>query len=95
MRVCPSAPGVEVEEESIPNTGQTSAHKIYKYDHSATRSSRGKPHGQLIQKIFLRNSDKGKGDNRYLRKSSIKVIGEGNGNPLRCSCLENPRDGGA
>ena len=22
-------------------------------------------------------------------------IGEGNGNPLRCSCLENPRDGGA
>ena len=23
------------------------------------------------------------------------VIGEGNGNPLPCSCLENPRDGGA
>ena len=22
-------------------------------------------------------------------------IGEGNGNPLQCSCLENPRDGGA
>ena len=22
-------------------------------------------------------------------------IGEGNGNPLLCSCLENPRDGGA
>ena len=22
-------------------------------------------------------------------------IGEGNGNPLRCSCLENPREGGA
>ena len=21
--------------------------------------------------------------------------GEGNGNPLQCSCLENPRDGGA
>ena len=21
--------------------------------------------------------------------------GEGNGSPLRCSCLENPRDGGA
>ena len=21
--------------------------------------------------------------------------GEGNGNPLHCSCLENPRDGGA
>ena len=26
---------------------------------------------------------------------SISCIGEGNGNPLQCSCLENPRDGGA
>ena len=26
---------------------------------------------------------------------SLPCIGEGNGNPLRCSCLENPRDGGA
>ena len=23
------------------------------------------------------------------------LIGEGNGNPLQCSCLENSRDGGA
>ena len=23
------------------------------------------------------------------------TFGEGNGNPLQCSCLENPRDGGA
>ena len=23
------------------------------------------------------------------------LLGEGNGNPLQCSCLENPRDGGA
>ena len=23
------------------------------------------------------------------------IIGEGNGNPLQCSCLESPRDGGA
>ena len=26
---------------------------------------------------------------------SLLLIGEGNGNPLQCSCLENPRDGGA
>ena len=26
---------------------------------------------------------------------SLSRIGEGNGNPLQCSCLENPRDGGA
>ena len=26
---------------------------------------------------------------------SLSCIGEGNGNPLQCACLENPRDGGA
>ena len=26
---------------------------------------------------------------------SFSRIGEGNGNPLQCPCLENPRDGGA
>ena len=25
----------------------------------------------------------------------LSCIGEGNGSPLQCSCLENPRDGGA
>ena len=27
--------------------------------------------------------------------TSLSRIGEGNGNPLQCSCLENPMDGGA
>ena len=26
---------------------------------------------------------------------SLSCIGEGNGNPLQCSCLENPSGGGA
>ena len=26
---------------------------------------------------------------------SLSCTGEGNSNPLQCSCLENPRDGGA
>ena len=26
---------------------------------------------------------------------SLSCIGKGNGNPIQCSCLENPRDGGA
>ena len=26
---------------------------------------------------------------------SLSCVGEGNGNPLQCSCLENPSDGGA
>ena len=32
---------------------------------------------------------------RLLFHFSPSCIGEGNGNPLQCSCLENPRDGGA
>ena len=32
---------------------------------------------------------------RKLFHFSLSCIGEGNGNPLQCSCLENPRDGGA
>ena len=30
-----------------------------------------------------------------LKNTYISFIGEGNGNPLQCSCLENPRDSGA
>ena len=32
---------------------------------------------------------------RLLFHFSLSCIGEGNGNPLQCSCLENPRDDGA
>ena len=32
---------------------------------------------------------------RHNWATSLSLIGEGNGNPLQCSCLENPRDGGA
>ena len=31
----------------------------------------------------------------YSMFKKLKKTGEGNGNPLQCSCLENPRDGGA
>ena len=30
-----------------------------------------------------------------IRLLIVLFSGEGNGNPLQCSCLENPRDGGA
>ena len=32
---------------------------------------------------------------RHYMPGIHRWIGEGNGNPLQCSCLENPRDGGA
>ena len=31
----------------------------------------------------------------YRAAGELVCIGEGNGNPLQCSCQENPRDGGA
>ena len=31
----------------------------------------------------------------WVTSLSLSCIGEGKGNPLQCSCLENPRDGGA
>ena len=31
----------------------------------------------------------------WIRITPVFQLGEGNGNPLQCSCLENPRDGGA
>ena len=31
----------------------------------------------------------------WLLRATAYNMGEGNGNPLQCSCLENPRDGGA
>ena len=37
----------------------------------------------------------GSGRFGYDWATSLSGIGEGNGNPLQCSCLENPRDGGA
>ena len=33
---------------------------------------------------------------KFLKRWEYQTtFGEGNGNPLQCSCLENPRDGGA
>ena len=32
---------------------------------------------------------------RHNWATSLSCIGEGNGNPLQCSCLENPRNGGS
>ena len=34
-------------------------------------------------------------DERLPFHFSLSCTGEGNSNPLQCSCLENPRDGGA
>ena len=56
----------------------------------------GKSHGQRSLVGFSpwgrKESDK---TERLHFHFSLSCIGEGNGNPLQCSCLENPRDGEA
>ena len=54
--------------------------------HSSTLSP-GKSHG--------RRSLESETTERLHFHFSLSCIGEGNGNPLQCSCLENPKDGGA
>ena len=46
------------------------------------------------KKAFLRDKCKETEENNRMGKSR-DLFGEGNGNPLQCSCLENPRDSGA
>ena len=56
----------------------------------------GKSHGQRSLVGFspwgLKESDT---TERLHFHFTLSCIGEGNGNPLQCSCLENPRDSGA
>ena len=56
----------------------------------------GKPHGQ---RSLVGCSPWGRYESDMTERLhfhfSLSCIGEGNGNPFQCSCLETPRDGGA
>ena len=56
----------------------------------------GKSHGQrsLVGCSPWRRSESGTTERLHFH-FSLSCIGEGNGNPLQCPCLENPRDRGA
>ena len=47
------------------------------------------------RKEIQENNRMGKTTERLHFYFSLSCIGEGNGNPLQCSCLDNPRDRGA
>ena len=56
----------------------------------------GKSHGQRsLVGCSPRGFEESDTTERLHFHFSLSGIGEGNGNPLQCSCLENPRDGGA
>ena len=56
----------------------------------------GKPHGQRsLVGCSSWGYEESDTTERLHFHFSLSCTGEGNGNPLQCSCLENPRDGGA
>ena len=56
----------------------------------------GKSHGQRsLEGCSLWGRSESDTTERLPFHFSLSCIGERNGNPLQCSCLENPRDGGA
>ena len=56
----------------------------------------GKSHGRRRSLVGCRPWGREESDmtERLHFHFSLSCIGEGNGNPLQCSCLENPRDQG-
>ena len=56
----------------------------------------GKSHGwRCLVGCSPRGREESDTTERLHSHSSLSCIGEGNGNPLQCSCLENSRDGRA
>ena len=56
---------------------------------SSSRREKGFPHSSVGKSPACNAGDPGS------IPDSGRSLGEGNGNPLQCSCLENPRDRGA
>ena len=55
----------------------------------------GKSHGFSLVGCSPRGRKQSDTTERLHFHFSLSCIGERNGNPLQCSCLENPKDGGA
>ena len=55
----------------------------------------GFPGGSVIQNLPANAGDKGSIPDLGRSHIPHSFLGKGNGNPPQCSCLENPRDGGA
>ena len=83
-----------MQEMHVPSVGQEDPLEKEMATHSSILAWRipwtEEPGG--LQSIGLQESD----TTEWLHfHFSLSCIGEGNGNPLQCSCLENPRDRGA
>ena len=90
-------PGLRVFT-SIP--GDSRVHQIWVLLPYRTESAMA-PHSSTLAWKIPWKEEPGRLQSMWSRRvghdwaTSLSCIGEGNGNPLQCSCLENPRDGGA
>ena len=67
--------------------------KIWKYYYNSVKSIKYLRINLIkVQNIY---SEKYKTSLKEINEDLNRELGEGNGNPLQYSCLENPRDGGA
>ena len=94
-----------VIQHPLPHT-QTHTHThthIYIYTHTHTLDKAMAPHSSTLAWKIPWTEEPGRLQSMGSRRVrhdwatslsfSLSCIGEGNGNPLQCSCLENPRDG--
>ena len=86
----------DMSSEILPRWEQSSVSPMVAVTGTYTALLPGGSHGRRSLVGFspwgLEESDRIEWLHFYL---SLSCIGEGNGNPLQCSCLENPRDRGA
>ena len=99
MAVC-SMPGRELSFviiDTLPQLPPTTVRLWWKYRHSWWPQKQREAKGVIWRELHLNpwgHEELGMTERLHFH-FSLSCIGEGNGNPLQCSCLENPRDGGA
>ena len=82
--------------QSFPALGYFPRGQLFAREGNGTPLMSGKSHGQ---RSLVGCSPWGREESDTTERLpfhfSLSCIGEGNGNPLQCSCLENPKDGRA
>ena len=90
-----STPGLPVHHQ-LPEFTQTHIHRWRRQWHPTPVLLPGKSHGRRSLEGCSPWGRWGSDTTERLHfHFSLSCTGEGNGNPLQCSCLENPRDGRA
>ena len=88
--------GMERTEDSLRPLGQYQTHQHSNYRVPRRRTLAWKiPWTEEPGRLQSMGSLRVRQTERLHFHFSLSCIGEGNGNPLQRSCLENPRDGGA